>query len=74
MGKKRAAKEKQSSSDSFSSGEMPKQRFKEKKVPYVSSPIPLPPGKKIHTRQVIPPVPVNKNVPDKTPSPPVDPD
>lgn len=71
---KKVSGKKQPSSDALSSGDIPKQSSKETKVPYVSLPTPLPPGKKIHRRQVVPPVPEDREVPDDNPSPPVDPD
>jgi len=60
--------------DSMSSGEIPKQSAKKKKISFHSLP-PLPlPERKIHPRQVIPPVKEGKEIPDDTPTPPVDPD
>ena len=74
MGKKERSPNKEESPDSMSSGELPQQKSKEKKISLHSLP-PLPlPDKKIHPRQVIPPVSEGKETPDHTPSPPVDPE
>jgi hypothetical protein len=62
----------QPSSESLTTGEMPRQLGKEVHVRYQPTPSPPPPDKKIHPRQKIPPVPEGEKVPDKTPSPPVD--
>ena len=73
MAQEKNSKNKKQDPDS-SSGELPKQTAKKKKTPFLSLP-PLPlPGKTIHPRQVIPPVTKGKDVPDDTPTPPVDPD
>ena len=74
MAKKAKPKSKDESPDPMSSGEVPKQTAKEKKISLHSLP-PLPlPDKEIHPRQVIPPVREGKETPDHTPSPPVDPE
>jgi len=74
MAQKKNSKNKEDYPDSMSSGEMPKQTSKKKKISFHSLP-PLPlPGKEIHPRQVIPPVTEGKKIPDDTPTPPVDPD
>ncbi len=53
-------------------GELPEQSDKEVRVPYWKTPPPLPPEKKIHPRQIIPPPPEGEEIPDDTPSPPVE--
>jgi hypothetical protein len=74
MAQKKNSKDKEECPDPMSSGEMPKQSSKKKKISFHSLP-PLPlPDKKIHPRQVIPPVTEGKKTPDNTPTPPVDPD
>ena len=74
MAPKKKSKNNEECSDPMSSGEMPKQTSKKKKISFHSLP-PLPlPDKKIHPRQVIPPVTKGKEIPDNTPTPPVDPD
>jgi len=74
MAQKKKSKDKEECSDAMSSGEMPKQTSKKKKISFHSLP-PLPlPDKKIHPRQAIPPVKEGKEIPDNTPTPPVDPD
>jgi hypothetical protein len=74
MTQKKNTKDKEECPDPMSSGEMPKQTSKKKKISFHSLPtLPLP-GKEIHPRQVIPPVTEGKKTPDNTPTPPVDPD
>ena len=74
MAQKKNKKNSDECSDSMSSGEMPKQTSKKKKISFhYLPPLPLP-DKKIHPRQVIPPVTEGKDIPDNTPTPPVDPD
>ena len=74
MAQKKKSTEKEECPDPMSSGEMPKQTSKKRKSTFLSLPsLPLP-DKKIHPRQVIPPVKEGKDVPDNTPTPPVDPD
>lgn len=74
MAKKKKSKDKQEPPESMSSGELPKQASRKKKSSFRSLP-PLPlPGKQIHPRQVIPPVNEGEEVPDITPTPPVEPD
>ena len=58
--------------ESMSTGEMPKQSRKKIHVDYRPSPSPPPPHQKIHPRQKIPLVPEGEEVPDNTPSPPVE--
>lgn len=57
--------------ESLTTDELPEQSGKEVQARYWESPIPLPPGHKIHERAHIPQVPKGQEVPDKTPSPPV---
>ncbi len=57
--------------ESLSTGEIPKQSRKAIHARYRRSPSPRP-DKKIHPRQKIPPVPEGEEVPDNTPSPPVE--
>ena len=59
-------------SESLSTGEIPKQSRKKIHVHYRRSPSPPPPDQKIHPRQKIPPVHEGGEVPDNTPSPPVE--
>jgi hypothetical protein len=59
-------------SESMQTDELPVQSEKEVRVRYWESPAPLPPGHEIHPRQYIPPVPEGEEVPDDTPSPPVE--
>jgi hypothetical protein len=74
MAQKKNSKDKEECPDPMSSGEMPKQTSKKKKISFHSLPtLPLP-DKEIHRRQVIPPVTEGKKTPDNTPTPPVDPD
>lgn len=74
MAKKKNSKNKQEHCDEMSSGELPKQTAKKKKSTFQSLPsLPLP-NKVIHPRQFIPPVIEGEDVPDDTPTPPVDPD
>jgi hypothetical protein len=54
------------------SGEIPEQVQKEVQVNYRPKPSRRPAGRDIHPRQNIPAVPEGKEVPDPTPSPPVD--
>jgi hypothetical protein len=59
-------------SESSTSDKEPDQSAREVKVNYRNSPPARPPGKEIHPRQIIPAVPEGKEVPDDTPSPPVE--
>lgn len=74
MAKKKQPRNKKKSTGLTSDGELPKQVSKKKKVPFLSFPALSLPGKKIHPRQVIPPVVKGKQVPDDTPSTATDPD
>ena len=58
--------------ESLPTAELPEQSEKEVHVPYWDTPVPPPPGSKIHQRQPIPPVPAGEEVPDDEPSPPVE--
>jgi hypothetical protein len=58
-------------SESLSTGEIPKQSRKAIHVRYRRSPSSRP-DKKIHPRQKMPPVPEGEEMPDHTPSPPVE--
>jgi hypothetical protein len=58
--------------ESLPTGELPEQTEKEVRVRYWKTPAPLPPEHEIHKRQHIPPVPEGEEVPDDTPSPPVE--
>jgi len=60
------------SSGSLTTGNVPEQMGREVNVHYWDSPAPSPTGKTIHERQYIPPVPTGEEVPDTTPSVPVD--
>ena len=53
-------------------GELPEQVGKEVRVPYWKSPPPVPSGHDIPPRQYIPMVPEGEEVPDDTPSGPVE--
>jgi hypothetical protein len=64
--------EKSEPPESLPAGEVPEQCEKEVRVPYWKSPPPRPAGHEIHPRQYIPLVPEGEEVPDETPSPPVD--
>jgi hypothetical protein len=59
-------------SEPLSTDEMPEQSGKEVHINYTPRPAPPPPDHKIHPRNQIPPVPEGEEVPDKTPSPPID--
>lgn len=61
-----------SPSESLSTGEMPAQTGNEVQIKYRPSPSPPPPDQKIHPRQKIPAVPEGEEVPDNTPSPPIE--
>jgi hypothetical protein len=74
MAKKKQPKSKKKADGSISSGEIPKQSSKKKKAHFSSLPSLSLPGKKIHPRQVIPPVAKGKHVPDNTSSFPIDPE
>jgi hypothetical protein len=58
--------------ESLPADELPEQTRKEVRARYWKSPVPLPPEQEIHQRQHIPPVPEGEEVPDDTPSPPVE--
>jgi hypothetical protein len=58
--------------DSLVTDELPEQTSKKAQVRLRKSPVPRPPDHQIHERAQIPPVPEGENVPDETPSPPVD--
>jgi hypothetical protein len=60
------------SSGSLTTDEVPAQTGREVNAHYWDSPVPPPAGKKIHERQYIPSVPAGEEVPDETPSKPVD--
>jgi hypothetical protein len=57
---------------SLPTDELPEQTGKEVRARYWKSPAPLPPEHKIHERQPIPPIPEGEEVPDETPSLPVE--
>ncbi len=58
-------------SEHLSTGDMPEQKGKDTSVRYTSKP-PSRSGRKIHPRTPVPKVPKGEDVPDKTPTPPVD--
>ena len=58
--------------ESLSTDELPKQSGKEVRARYWESPVPPPPEHEIHPRAHIPPVPEGEEVPDDTPSRPVE--
>ncbi|MFN2455688.1 MAG: hypothetical protein ABR577_15870 [Pyrinomonadaceae bacterium] len=60
------------SSESLATDDVPEQTGREVNAHYWDLPPPPPTGKKIHERQYIPPVPAGEEVPDETPSAPVD--
>lgn len=62
----------QSPPEPLSSGEMPEQSGKEVIVHYRPEPAKPKSVREIHPRQKIPPVPEGEEVPDDTPSPPVE--
>ena len=57
----------------MSVSEIPPQTGEEIQVQYDQIPPPPPPNQKIHPRRKLPPVPEGEEVPDKNPSPPVEP-
>jgi hypothetical protein len=57
---------------SMCSGDIPEQAGKETYVDYQPVPSPPPSGKRIHPRRKTPPVPEGEEVPDRTPSPPIE--
>jgi hypothetical protein len=69
---KKAEPETPPPSESSATGEVSEQSAKEIQVHYRPAPSPPPPDQKIHPRQIIPPVPEGEEVPDDTPSPPVE--
>jgi hypothetical protein len=72
MGKDKRHSRKKPATESPAAGNLPEQTVEEVHVIYQDAPPSPPRGKRIHPRQVIPPVPEGEHRPDETPSPPVE--